>query len=551
MRKIYLFYFVLLSFSLSAQVIQHGPDEVYYTEDIFEGKNNRLFLSTTGGLYYSDNHGDEWKLINHIMNSIYMGPHFAIDPKTNDLYVAGSQGDIYSSPDNGVTWDNHLVAYPPNDTQSQTLAIAGDTIWVGTRNGLMYFQGRETIKTYTYVPSFQGVFVCGLYVKGKTIIAATQTSGLFKSTDGGVTWNMLNVGLPANFRAYGVKIRPGRSYTYGLDGFFYSDDQGATWHEQTDGLSIKQVNDLAIVGDVLYISSYSYSYAWKLPAGSSTWELIDAGIPDGTGPMECIWADDDEILVGGLSGIYKRKAGDAEFRQSYKGVHDASWFSEFGMSSDGIIWAPASHTGVYRLKPGESDFLPFTRSVSNYGRTQPIRNDTLVVVKDYQLNFYDALTGSDNGSMTYHNVILAQDYVKAWGKTFLGTLQDGVYQYEGNPVWRPINQGMVNLRVANFVFNNNKLWAATEDGLYSRSKDATTWTRGLCLERLKRSASGFFFAEGDLMLIGGLDYNNYMSTNGGASWSRITALDNRLVEAFTVHDDLVIAATLPLFFIAR
>src|SRR5690349_15426426 len=86
-----------ITFTAIAQdLVQHGPDEVYYSWDIVQGRNGRLFLSATGGLYYSDNRGDSWRAVDNPINDIYFDPHLAVDKRNGNLYVS-NKGVVHTS----------------------------------------------------------------------------------------------------------------------------------------------------------------------------------------------------------------------------------------------------------------------------------------------------------------------------------------------------------------------------------------------------------------------------------------------------------------------
>ena len=125
-------------------------------------------------------------------------------------------GEVSKSTDGGVTWVNARVA-----TGVSTLAID---------------------------PQDQD-----------TVYAATYSSGVLKSTNGGASWSSVNSGLPFN------KASDGSSYLYWVralvvdpqnsntvyagtagGGVFKSTDGGASWSALNSGLTSLSVNALAI-----------------------------------------------------------------------------------------------------------------------------------------------------------------------------------------------------------------------------------------------------------------------------------------------------------------
>jgi hypothetical protein len=67
-----------------------------------------------------------------------------------------------------------------------------------------------------------------------TLYAGTNGTGVFKSTDAGVTWNAANTGLPADVRALAIDPHtPSTLYAGAVPGLFKSTDAGATWDKLT------------------------------------------------------------------------------------------------------------------------------------------------------------------------------------------------------------------------------------------------------------------------------------------------------------------------------
>lgn len=549
MKSLSLIFLLLLSGLVYAQdLVQHGPDEVYYAREIVEGKDGRLFLSSTSGIYYSDNRGASWTSQGHYVNSIYAEPHFAIHPVSQDLYVGTAQS-IYKSADNGETWDPIFLEFPGNGAQIRTLAVSGDTLWVGTTLGLLYFYGNDFVRVYHDVSNMTGKLITDVEVKGKTIIASTMGDGLFRTTNGGTSWASFNNGLPAGYEVYGIDFSASPALVFGIQGMFSSTDKGATWQSFTNGMSTAQVTSVARAGSVMYATTMSDDNVWKLPAAATTWVKYDEGMPDNGATMEFAWTDNTQLIVGGWRGIYKRNTSSGIFQPAFTGVLDAFTIKNLDAASDGTIWATASHTGVYSLADGATKFQPFVNNTANYG-SMPMLHDSVVIVRDYALDFYDGVTKQFKGSMVYNNIAFPQTYIKAWGSVFISSQKDGIYRYNGAPAWETFNTGLTNTNVRGFVFHEQQLWAATDAGLFKRAKGDTEWTA------VNFAATGSpgvetLYADDEFMLVSAKDYRNYISGDDGATWDRVADLDDHLVHAFLIHEKRIYAATNPGLFVSN
>jgi photosystem II stability/assembly factor-like uncharacterized protein len=130
-----------------------------------------------------------------------------------------------------------------------------------------------------------------------TIYAVAQLTGLspdrsvIKSTDGGATWSPANSGLPVDADGhYGITslaidpqstmtIYAGNSLTGG-GGIFKSTDGGSTWNTASSGLPDGGVMDLAVDPQnegTLYVSNRA-SGVFQSTDGGASWNAVNSGL---------------------------------------------------------------------------------------------------------------------------------------------------------------------------------------------------------------------------------------------------------------------------------
>lgn len=528
--------------SFAQSFVKHGPSEVFYTVDLIEGKNDRLFLSATGGIYYSDDLGEQWQRVEASLNTVYIEPHFSINPRNSELYAWDRQNGIYSTVDNGTTWEYEFAILPQGDTEVKALGIDGDTLFVGTTKGLHYFFGPEIARFATSVTALQNKEITALHVEGNTIISGTQLNGVFLSEDHGQTWESRSEGLPAGFNVKGITVA-GQTIYVNSDwmGVFYSNDKGLHWVEKNTGFTANQVNKLFVDGDVLYAATNSYYNIYRSDLEDGAWTLIDNGIPDGSLPVT-MYASGDNVIVGGWHGVYKSKNGGVSFEPSYNGITDAFVFTNMEVSSDGAVWAVASHTGVYKMEPSDDIFTPVIRVVEgvNYGGTS-LTGDILPIVTDYKVRMYNVVNRAWEGDeLIFINVPFADKFVKTENAIFLSSNTNGIFKYNGTSVWQEFNEGLGSLAVTDFTYVAGQLIVATEDGLFSRTTSDLEWKRipfsiaDLGVQRL--------FIKGNLILVTASDYNTYMSADKGEHWQIVEDLKVVNATAYTSTGNIIYAA---------
>jgi photosystem II stability/assembly factor-like uncharacterized protein len=110
------------------------------------------------------------------------------------------------------------------------------------------------------------------------LYAGTEDGGVFKSTDGGVSWGAANGGLPARAPVYALAIDTATLYagTHGA-GVFRSPDAGGVWQAVNSGLGSFDVNALAedpAAPATLYAGTKTGVYTST--DGGTHWEAADA-----------------------------------------------------------------------------------------------------------------------------------------------------------------------------------------------------------------------------------------------------------------------------------
>ncbi len=177
---------------------------------------NYIFKSTDGGT--------RWTPVSSLPP--YGIGTLAIDPQNSSTLYAGggTSGSIYKSTDGGTTWSTSPL--PP-----ESLTADDDDVWTPV---ISWLSIRKTRTRY-----------------------AAGSGGIFKSTDGGVSWNSMNPGLsfyvcgggPPCFEPFYVGsllIDPQNSSTLYATaghasfpipgGVLRSTDGGATWNQMNEGL---------------------------------------------------------------------------------------------------------------------------------------------------------------------------------------------------------------------------------------------------------------------------------------------------------------------------
>ncbi|MBV8244470.1 MAG: hypothetical protein JOZ38_00975, partial [Candidatus Eremiobacteraeota bacterium] len=236
------------------------------------------FGAVGGGVWKSTNAGRTWSPIFDSQAVASIGA-IAVAPSNHDVvYVGTGEADmrsdiqagngVYRSDDAGRTW-THLglddtrqigrIAVDPNDANTVFVAALGHQYSSNAQRGVFKsIDGGKTWQRVLYVDDNTGAIDVQTDPKDGKIVYASMWhtrrppwnvyppangpgGGLYKSTDGGATWQHLTSGLPSGVVGrIGLALAPSNAQRIyaAVDndkdpktgGVYRSDDAGATWH---------------------------------------------------------------------------------------------------------------------------------------------------------------------------------------------------------------------------------------------------------------------------------------------------------------------------------
>ena len=307
--------------------------------------NNQRSIAYGDGVYKSEDGGKSWKNVG-LKTSEHIGM-IAINPKnSNEVFVAaygplwssGGERGIYQTTDGGKTWKQVLnVSEHTGFSEVQFDPRDPNVIYASAH--------QRQRKVYTYV-------------------GGGPESALYKSTDGGATWNKIMNGLPSgDIGRIGMTISPvNPDLLYCIvearegGGVFKSTDRGASWTKQstysTSGNYYQELVCDPVNPDKLYSMNV---FVMKSLDGGKTW--VRYGERHKHVDNHAIWIDPtnpQHTLVGCDGGLYETwdDAATWDFKanlpvtQFYKVVTDNAtpFYNVYGGTQDNFSMGGPSRT---------------------------------------------------------------------------------------------------------------------------------------------------------------------------------------------------------------
>lgn len=372
-------------------------------ETIPENSSVIFVAAASGGIFRSQDHGVTWKAVLDATGTALSIGDIAIAPSDTSIIWAGtgepnnrqssSWGDgVYKSLDGGDTWANmglketrHIgkIKIDPKNPNTVFVAALGH-LW-GPHPERGVFRTRDGGKTWEkclFINDNTGVVDIDLEENGRVIYAAAfqrqrkpwgyigggPQGGIYRSLDGGDTWEKLRTGLPdGDIGRIGLAVAPSRpNIVYAIiqhkdGGLFRSDDRGGTWtmvykgytHPQPFSSYFQHLRVDPLNPEKIWIVAY-------LPHVS-----VDGGKTFTTeGVSENVHTDSHSLWINPKNPDHLLLAGDGGFYISHSGAKTwdfidnlpVSQFYAIGIDNRDPYWiyGGAQDSGVYGI-PSRTD----------------------------------------------------------------------------------------------------------------------------------------------------------------------------------------------------
>ena len=270
------------------------------------GENNhQRALGYGDGVYKSTDGGKSWKNMG-LKDSRQIG-EISIDPRNSNIVFVAAEGSawgpagdrgLYKTTDGGKTWKKVLEI-------SENTGV--NNVIYDPRNPDVMYATSEQRRRHVY-----------------TKIGGGPESAVYKSEDGGETWNKIMSGLPGvHIGGMDIAISPVNPDVLYLimeaaedkGGFFKSTNRGASWNKMNDYNASGQYFNEIYCDPKNVDKVYSMDVVSKVTLdGGKTWNAI--GLSNRHVDDHAMWIDPtntEHFLIGGDGGIYETFDGGSSY----------------------------------------------------------------------------------------------------------------------------------------------------------------------------------------------------------------------------------------------
>jgi len=307
-----------------------------------------VYANGRSGPFVTKDGGTTWRGLNTVR--IANGARVAVDPQNSNhvLISSAQEGMTYESTDGGMNWKIRTNYWAELENLS----------WFDTNQK---FQGMQAI---TFAPSapekvYGGFGVWRIATDADVDLGDTPSIvSILTSEDGGRTWTRHQGTALNGLTVTEIVVHPlnadiAWAATVG-GGVFRTSDGGATWESASNGLVDKRVMELAIGTDnpdVLYAGTAGNG-VFKTEDGGATWQSVGAGMNpnEPIGALVVNPAQPNIVYAGSWSsGVFLSTDAGASWQLINDGLRTRS-VRALAISSDGeVVYAGTRGEGVFRL----------------------------------------------------------------------------------------------------------------------------------------------------------------------------------------------------------
>jgi len=249
---------------------------------------SRLYAAVANGLYTSTDAGATWRQLPRLENRI---SKLVVDPGQPATLYAQTDPGLIKSTDGGQTW----ARLPLSSSRALAIAPSAPNVLYAEASGRLWRSDDRGATWTQKTGSFSSIDLIVVDPRNADIVYFIVTTDLWKSASSGASPSMIRNGWPPNPRVENFAIDPRSPSTIyagtSNDGVFRSRDGGGTWQQAASGLSelaipslhrplyegIREIEVSPAAGSPLFLT-HMYRGVYKSDNGGERWHEANHGL---------------------------------------------------------------------------------------------------------------------------------------------------------------------------------------------------------------------------------------------------------------------------------
>ncbi|MDP4197068.1 MAG: T9SS type A sorting domain-containing protein [Bacteroidota bacterium] len=326
--------------------------------------------------------------------------------------------------------------------------------------------------------------------------------------------------------------------TYG-GGILKSTDKGLNWRRVNVGLPDNDIQSLNFVGNKIFAGTFHYGLFMSTNKGES-WVKFHKGLLEGATVMT-ITSDGNKIFAGLPIGVYTSTTDSANWKEINIGLKN-KWITKL-IKKNNYLFA-ATNGGVFRRGLDSTSWESFDNALSGSIVISIAATENRI----FASTSYNLYVSDDNGASwkTIPGIPHEVWSIEAFdGKVYVGCYGSGVYvSNDDGESWQNITSNLKQVYINALTINSSGIFAGNNgSGVFASYDNGKSWTP---------ARNGIIASDIVAMLTDGSDLyagvpgmEIFKSTDNGQNWNVVSdgiATKTPSIHAFSKIDDKIIAA---------
>jgi photosystem II stability/assembly factor-like uncharacterized protein len=489
--------------------------------------NGNIYASSfSDGIYLSTNNGESW--VHSMTNGIVA--EIVIDP-FNRVYAAMDNGSgVYVSTNNGTTWvqkSNGLVQ--GMDIRSICITDSGDLFASSVGSNSVY---RSTNSAESWFPvNLSMVYPDHLVSKGSTVFAAASQLGVFRTTNNGANWELVNSGL-TNLRINRLCVYGNTIVAASDSGVFHSINNGNSWTKI--GLAVQEVSEIIILPNNTMLAAIFRDGIYRTTNNGVNWLRSSNGF-NCSAVTSIAFSGNDIYTALEFNGLMRSSDGGNNWTKISNGFKGSTCMLVY-TAPNGYLFAQ-SDSGFFRSTNSGNNWLMLWGPFSRFNTIVSNQSGYLFASGNYPSS--GVFRSTNNGSTwempdpnfqgSINSLCISQS-----GTLFAGSSGGGVYRSTNNGLNWIQTQPSGSVHSITITPNGNILAhfyiSSGQTGIYRSTNNGVNW------QYINFGNNDYYFMKtnsaGHVYAGGFYGAGLFRSTNNGNNWQQVdNGIYNRMISA--------------------